>query len=63
LRRRPRTPVDAFPDATIPDPSEAASVGDLNEGAAVVEGTVEFPDTPDSRRVPFFWIGQTEHQR
>jgi hypothetical protein len=55
--------LDSFPDATIPNPSEGASVGDVNEGAATVEGTVELPDTRSERRIPVSGIAQTEHQR
>jgi hypothetical protein len=53
--------LDALPDATIPNPHESLSVGDVNEGAATVEGTVRLPGEPTGRRVA--GIAQTEHQR
>jgi len=55
--------LDAFPDATILNPSSAASVGDVNEGAATVRGHVRLPDTRSERRVPVSGIAHTEHQR
>jgi hypothetical protein len=53
--------LEALPDATIPNPAEAASVGDVNEGAATVEGEVHLPDGGGRRQVS--GIAQTEHQR
>jgi len=53
--------LEALPDATIPNPSEGASVGDVNEGAAVVEGEVRLPNGGGRRQVS--GIAQTEHQR
>ena len=53
--------LEALPDATIPNPSEGASVGDVNEGAAAVEGEVRLPNGGRRRQVS--GIAQTEHQR
>ena len=53
--------LEALPDATIPNPSEAVSVGDVNEGAATVEGEVRLPNGGGRRQVS--GIAQTEHQR
>lgn len=52
--------LDTFPNATIPNPSERLSVGDVNEGAATVAGEV---DLPDGGRRQVSGIAQTEHQR
>ena len=52
--------LDGFPDATIPNP-EGASVGDVHEGAATVEGEATLPDARRERRVPVSGIAQTEH--
>lgn len=53
--------LDALPDATIPNPHELASVGNVHEGAATVEGTVRLPGEHSDRRVS--GVAQTEHQR
>jgi hypothetical protein len=52
--------LDALPDATIPNPHEGFSVGNVHEGAAV-QGTVRLPGARTDRRVS--GVAQTEHQR
>lgn len=53
--------LDALPDVTIANPHEAASLGDVHEGAALAAGEVRLPGERGRRRVS--GVAQTEHQR
>lgn len=53
--------LDAYPDATIYNPHQGESLGNVHEGAATVTGEVQLPGEQLTRTVS--GIAQTEHQR